>query len=156
MKDEETVAPERMVWSKKLSVGIEWIDIDHQQLIEIFNRCGKITARIDAKGVVEDILDELGDYVREHFAREEALMKACNYSNMEDHMQRHAEMIKHLGDMRDEFSKGQLARSDLVRFLTEWLIDHIGGTDRELAEYCKQNPESIEKVTQQINASLNR
>ena len=66
-------------WSNELSVGIEEIDAQHKVLVDLLNQThGAIQQRHIAQ-VTNDIIDQLSEYTRVHFAVEESLMRILHY-----------------------------------------------------------------------------
>lgn len=127
-------------WDQSLSVGIDEIDNQHK---ELFNR---VNALLDAcnqgkgKQVVGEIIDFLGDYVITHFGAEERYMQQYNYPDYDAHKAMHDGFIDSFGQLKKKFeSEGPGIQLVLQtnRTVVDWLIKHIGNTDKALGAFLK-------------------
>jgi hemerythrin len=127
-------------WDQSLSVGIDKIDNQHK---ELFNR---VNALLDAcnqgkgKQVVGEIIDFLGDYVVTHFGAEERYMQQYNYPDYGAHKAMHDGFIDSFGQLKKKFeSEGPGIQLVLQtnRTVVDWLIKHIGNTDKALGAFLK-------------------
>ncbi|HEY3296335.1 MAG TPA: bacteriohemerythrin [bacterium] len=125
-----------LVWNPRLSTGLEWQDIQHQ---ELFNRVNVLLDAImkePGTSSLGDIFSFLEDYVLKHFGNEERFMKAQHMPNFEAHHAAHADFVRQYFALKDEFVKSEGTSETvclkLQTMLCDWLIDHIGGMDREL------------------------
>ncbi|MDK2992590.1 MAG: hemerythrin [Clostridiales bacterium] len=127
-------------WDQSLSVGIDKIDNQHK---ELFNR---VNALLDAcnqgkgKQVVGEIIDFLGDYVVTHFGAEERYMQQYNYPDYGAHKAMHDGFIDSFGQLKKKFeSEGPGIQLVLQtnRTVVDWLIKHIGNTDKALGTFLK-------------------
>ena len=100
------------------------------------NQSKQLLSQSEPREKVEGILDQLAAYTCEHFSREESVMEACDYPNLEDHKRVHSMMVSKLKDLRQQFSKDQLSPDALFNFTKDWWIDHIITMDLAMAEYC--------------------
>lgn len=64
-----------LVLRKKLSVGNDLIDADHQHLIFIINKADSALPEL-VTVKLKQVLSELSTYARRHFVREEAIAQA--------------------------------------------------------------------------------
>ena len=88
--------------------------------------------------MIEKTLDELLDYTKYHFTREEELMRLNQYPGYEAHRQLHESMIKNVSQYIDEYRVDKTRTVDQVlSFLKTWLITHIKGCDREYMPFLK-------------------
>lgn len=113
-------------WSEDMSVGHAELDRDHQRLIGILNHLG-INAELGNRNIVEFILDDLADYARVHFEREERHLEAIGFTELERHRSIHENIARRIEDAKWEYFQGFSAglEDDLLRFLTSWLNHHI-------------------------------
>ena len=86
-----------------------------------------------------------------HFFREEALMKACQFPEAAMHRMEHLFLIRsiqtfHTGMLRDK----QPITSDTVRYLRDWVVNHINNADRRLDSHLRayRGPVSTEALTE--------
>jgi len=150
MTEEQASDSGPLVWNEKFKVGIDLIDDDHKQLISLLDQSRKITAKQSSNVMMNKVLNELVSYTKIHFKREEALMQACEYPDAERHIKIHEALIEQIENMHKQLVQGQLSRTKLIIFLTEWLVGHIGSKDKQMALFCLDKPECIKRVTKQF------
>lgn len=113
-------------WSDQLSVGIEEIDEQHKVLIALINRMHEAIGQKHGSDVVLDILTELADYTKIHFAVEESLMRILGYPGYEEHKDIHDELLEQVVELQQKVTSGNTAISfELMHFLKSWLSKHI-------------------------------
>lgn len=119
--------------------GIEAIDAEHKRLFEIAEEAYQLQQNEfipDKYDNLVSILEELRDYTKTHFTHEEAYMKEIGYKGMFTQKVQHDAFIQKLEDMDlsaiDENSDAAI--SEILKFLTDWLVDHILHVDKLLAE----------------------
>lgn len=123
-------------WSGELSVGIEEIDEQHKVLVELVNRMNQAIQERHGSDVVKEILKELIDYTRIHFAVEESLMRILDYPGYEQHKIVHEELFKHVMQLQEKVKSGKTAIGfELMHFLKNWLTKHILEEDMEYSEF---------------------
>lgn len=114
------------VWKESMSVGSDIIDSDHRALIDLINRLGQIA---DGSGNDEigDILDGLIAYVEFHFAREEKMMAAAEYTDIDQHGAEHAGFTDHIYQLRRSYDldSSLVDAGALASYLKNWLNHHI-------------------------------
>lgn len=122
----ESTNQKLLVWSKKLSVGIEEFDEQHKQLIDILNQLH--TAIVHKHGIKATctLIDKLYEETRIHFSVEESLLRIFNYSGYDRHKEHHDKLLKQVLELRQKILTEDLAINfDLLHFLKKWLIIHI-------------------------------
>ncbi|MBV5350520.1 hemerythrin family protein, partial [bacterium] len=68
----------------------------------------------------------LAAYTVTHFRDEEALLKKAGYANLEDHKMIHAELLEKVQDLQQKLANNQaVSLVSVIRFLSDWLKDHI-------------------------------
>jgi hemerythrin len=65
-----------IAWSSEFALGVDEIDQQHQALVGMINALDASTRDDSSSDTVRQLLRDLNDYVREHFAFEERLMAA--------------------------------------------------------------------------------
>lgn len=113
-------------WSDELSVGIEEIDEQHKLLTALINRMHEAIQERHGNQVVGEILDELTDYTRIHFAVEESLMRILDYPGYEEHHEHHRDLLEQVTDLKRKVAEGKASIGfELMHFLKVWLTKHI-------------------------------
>jgi hemerythrin len=125
-----------MEWQDSYSVGVAELDADHRRLIDIINR---LDAAETEGGAVLWVLDELEDYVRYHFSREEARLKAVDYPELDAHIAEHCAFVEWLETVRKTYGLAPDSRFHLARivndYLYKWLTGHILSSDMAYRDY---------------------
>lgn len=125
-----------MDWTPDLSTGVPSIDDQHKQLFLWLAELQSATAdQRTLFGVY--VITRLKHYIREHFAAEEALMRAAAFPGLDQHIAEHTTFRTRLEELQLR-SIGEDISEDTVRFLTEWLTHHITGTDMAYVPYLKK------------------
>lgn len=125
-------------WRDDLSVGIEAIDNDHKNLLHLINNLQTAVYYPTGEAFERQALDELVDYTKHHFAREEQLMQENGYPDYAEHKKEHEAMIGKVGGFLEAYEKDRENTIDeLTKFLKTWLIDHIEGTDQKYAPFLQ-------------------
>ena len=125
-------------WDPSYSVGITVLDDDHKHLIHLINQLESASNYYTGSEFEEKALQEVVDYTKYHFEREEKLMKDNNYPDFENHSKTHMKMIIKVNQVVEDYKNNpNYAINDTVKFLRDWLINHICKTDREYIEFFK-------------------
>lgn len=123
-------------WTDELNLGIEKIDEQHQQLVEIINEFGEAAQKGKGSRVMNKILDELVGYTQEHFADEERFLKDAGYPQLADHQAKHRQLLQKIERFQFDFNQsGKRITTKVEEFLTYWLTSHILGEDKVYANY---------------------
>jgi hemerythrin len=129
-----------IAWYPALAVGVREVDEQHQ---EIFRRVDAlIQALVQRRGAQElgPLFDFLGGYVVDHFGAEESLMRLHRYPGQGAHEAEHRRFVQDFGDLRAEYEREGPTGFLLVKVnnrVSQWLVRHIGGTDRELGSFLQ-------------------
>jgi len=119
-----------ITWDASYSVGHDGLDDDHQALIKILDDLCTTLSTPGARNDVGATIARMEHYAARHFAREEALLRAAGYPELEPHLAEHKDYLQRLARLRTEHEQGNLFLTvDLMDFLSSWLINHILETD---------------------------
>lgn len=125
-----------MVWSDKLSVGVDQIDLQHQRLVQILNTLHEAMLRGSYKADLERVMVDLLSYTRYHFSFEEKLMVVAAYPGLQEHQRKHQAMVAQVEGYARQVVEGRaLVSIKLLEFLKQWLSQHIMETDRQFGEF---------------------
>jgi hemerythrin-like metal-binding protein len=123
------------VWSDKLSVGVNASDDDHKKLIDLLNRLYDGMKSGQGKDVVGKVLDDLINYTKFHFSREEDFFARTGYPAVE-HKEEHRLLVKQVEDLRSRFKSGENSISvETLDFLKDWLTIHIQISDKKYSDH---------------------
>jgi len=88
MSDREK-APYHLEWNDAMNTGVEAIDKDHKHLLSLIIQLSEAIDANGDKSAIEAVFAELQKYILQHFAREEALMRKCQYHDLAAHIKLH-------------------------------------------------------------------
>jgi len=126
-------------WSDELAVGNTFIDADHQKLIDMVNRLHDLMQEGKGKDVLGKVLNNLIAYTKEHFKREEDFMRNIRYASFAAHREEHEKLLKQVQELHDKFETGTATLSiQVLHMLRDWLINHIGKSDKQLANATRE------------------
>lgn len=126
-------------WSDDYALNLPEIDAQHKRLFELINAIWQATVRRAELAETLLLLDELENYTAIHFAAEEELMRLAAYPGFELHRREHQRFIARVQQEKDSIARGKTGLSlDLLRFLKDWLVKHILGTDKKYGDFYKQ------------------
>ncbi|MBF0166878.1 MAG: hemerythrin family protein [Alphaproteobacteria bacterium] len=130
-----------MQWNERMSVGIEQFDNDHKKLVSMLNNLFDGMQAGKAKDVLGPILDDLIDYTKTHFAREEEAMARFSYQEFASHKREHDDLTRQVIDVQTKFHQDLTASlsMEVMNFLKNWLVKHIQGTDRKYTPFFHSN-----------------
>ena len=127
-------------WNDTFSVNVKQVDEEHKKLVELTNKLHDAMRSGQGKMVVGEVLDELVEYTKTHFTHEEALMEKAGYPGLASHKLVHNRLVNQVNDLKTQNEAGKLSLSmEVMKFLKEWLVDHIQGTDKNYSSYLNKN-----------------
>jgi hemerythrin len=126
-------------WKDNYSVEIASIDEDHKGLLSLINMLFDAMSHGMAKEILSETLSKLIAYTKIHFKREEIYLSTTNYPYLQEHKMQHEFFIEKINDLKKEFDNGsQQISVDLIKFLTDWLINHILVSDKKFMSHLKK------------------
>lgn len=119
-------------WTDQIRIGIQEIDEQHKQLVELINRLyDAMTQGADRQQAANEILQELMQYTIVHFAVEESLFRIFDYPDYETHRERHQQLRDQVIDINKRVQAGErLITPELLFFLRKWITSHIMVEDK--------------------------
>jgi len=140
---EPDIAPESvndlMPWGRRLALGIPEVDKQHKELVAMVNELHRAMRMKTGSREAGAILTRLADYTVHHFEYEEKLFDLHGYPDILNHKKMHKDLVAKVLAFTTEFEQGRAALSmDLMRFLTNWLKDHIMKADKAYAPFLKE------------------
>src|SRR3989338_3791651 len=120
-------------WSPEYNVHINKIDEQHKKFVVIIN---KLYEALSDEAVVKDairkVIEDLLDYTKYHFGTEEDLMRNSGHPDFLKHKAEHDSFVKKALEFKESYDKGNILalRSDVIRFLRDWLVRHILTVDK--------------------------
>ena len=131
---------ELITWDHKYDTGIEVLDNQHKQLIEMTNELYNACMKGDKllSDLFKETMHHMVEYVHFHFSAELKFMKSINYPGYHDHKLMHDKLIKDiLAAAKDAKDDKKFVPNNFVRILRDWIIGHIAVYDKDYALYVK-------------------
>jgi len=131
---------EAFVWKPQFDTGIDSVDRQHRQIVDLINRLGAVTVDDRSlESVVDPILGELTDYAFNHFSEEEDLMedRGVDRRHIEHHQLEHSQFIEQVEKIWDSRGAQQNSVKVLTEYLSSWLASHILEEDQSMARQMK-------------------
>ena len=137
-----------VTWTPAMSVGVEALDTDHKMLFGLINQLADAIAKGEADAIVASIINGLVDYTEYHFGREEAMMRASGYAELESHHVAHRQIIEALQHIREAYAGGfrDGIERGLLDFMRDWITGHILGEDMKYAPVMKGREAELARV----------
>jgi hemerythrin len=134
-----------ILWRNEMSVGNDLIDQDHRYLLCLFN---SIELILSDKGLQEHLpfyLDQLLDYTKFHFDREEKIQLKSGYSGYFEHKMKHQQILQGLEELKAVLKKGKPdLKQDVLALIREWIVDHLVKVDKELTPHLSKLPRNYQ------------
>ncbi len=127
----------RLEWTQALSVGVEEIDAQHR---ELFRRAARLLEGIRSGEPEElgQLVAFLHQYAVEHFGAEEEHMRRTRFRGYARHKAEHDRFISDLMALAREHERsgaGAFMSLKVNHWLSQWLREHVSGTDAELGKF---------------------
>lgn len=120
-----------IMWDDNYSVGVKEIDDQHKKLFDLINQTHQAMVDKVGKDQKQEILDGLVNYTVYHFDHEEGLMRKAEYDDYDAHIEKHKKLVGQVQDFHRKFTAGDIdIDQNLMKFLKDWLSNHIMGTDK--------------------------
>jgi hemerythrin len=126
-----------VAWDEAYSVGFEPLDNQHKKLVTMVNalfagcKMGNVAADLVYKWTINDALE----YAGTHFSDEEKYMSQVDYPKLDEHKKQHEEFVVEINKSVELLEKGKKEPVELVKFLKNWLLNHIAVSDKQYAPY---------------------
>ncbi len=139
MTAESTNERNLVVWGDDLSLGLGEVDEQHRFLVDRINMLWQALLGHREQEAVQGLIEDLHTYTRTHFSAEEVLMRSFDYPKLEQHQRSHRSFEAKIRQAAEDYDAGKPISIDLLRFLNEWLQQHIKVTDRDYARYVDRH-----------------
>lgn len=129
-----------IVWTQDLSVGVNSIDGQHQQLFKMADELFEAGKSGKSKEKIGDLLNFLDAYTKQHFRDEESYMASIKYPGLAEQQTAHQTFIKELAKLKADYEKsgGNIALIiNANQMVVDWLTKHISGMDKKIGAYAK-------------------
>jgi hemerythrin len=125
-------------WGPDLELGIEELDAQHRSLVDLANRLFSELAKSKSGDETRRAVAELFAYSATHFAEEKEYFARFNFASVDRHKRSHEAFMARASEFEERLTTGNPADADeILAFLKEWIVKHIGREDRELARVAR-------------------
>ena len=123
-------------WGSEHDVGVPVLNEQHQRLVALVNQLYESAGAGLGDRELAEVLDELVAYAHVHFTAEEHLLAQSAYPELTAHRAEHEAFFHRVLALRADAGAGKLLVSmDLMKFLREWLKDHLLSSDKRYAPH---------------------
>jgi hemerythrin len=123
-------------WSDVYKTGIELIDNQHKELVNLTNELYKacLTGNDTLQTVFLEAMSRMVEYVKFHFSAEVEILERINFPESAEHKRQHNELIKKILETSKEHNEGKkFVPNAFVRTLKDWIVSHIAVYDKNYA-----------------------
>jgi len=124
-----------VTWQRQYALGIDKIDSEHRQLVEMISMLEKAEGRHDEAAIARDIVNRIVVYVGRHFRSEEDAMNSAGYPHLEAHRKSHNDFTRRVYELKASQNPDA---AEVRKLLMQWLVDHILKADRDYAPYIQK------------------
>ena len=131
-------------WKEIYATKHKIVDDQHKRLFEIVNTLETAVRNKTAEALIQQTLQDLGDYVKTHFVDEERIMELVRCPTCAGNKKAHGEFLLVYQKFQQKFNSegySDALADELLKVAQEWLVKHICGIDISL-RYCPCQDES--------------
>jgi len=126
-------------WNDSYSVNVAEIDSQHKNLVSMINNLNEAMLQAQGKLALAKILNSLVEYTLIHFGTEEKYFAQYKYPYSSSHKKEHLAFVEKVSVFKKDFDAGKIGLSiEVMQFLSNWLKDHIKGTDQKYASFFNE------------------
>ncbi|MGE4551657.1 MAG: bacteriohemerythrin [Desulfovibrionaceae bacterium] len=123
-------------WSDGLATGVDRFDGQHKKLIALINELHRAMKERKGDRILLDVVNRLKEYTVTHFSAEEVLFDKHHYPEVEKHKKLHAAFVNKVAEFEAGLRSGKVTVTmDIMRFLKDWLVNHIQKEDHRYGEF---------------------
>jgi hemerythrin len=125
-------------WQDSYSVGIKLIDDQHRELVRMTGELAEAVEKggSEAEVLFMKVIQGAVKYVKTHFTTEEIIMERFKFPEYLAHKKEHEDFVAEVLKDVKSFEEGRkFVPLEFTRFLQNWILGHIAGSDRKYAGY---------------------
>lgn len=128
-------------WKQQYSVGHALLDEQHKMFFVLCRKASECRTDLSPEGRerFHELLNELVNYARRHFALEEQLLHQCSYPHYDLHKAQHEAYFEKLTDFVLQATFGDLDRDGVFTYLMSWWSEHILNSDMKYRDALQQH-----------------
>lgn len=129
-------------WKDEYKIGIEAVDYEHRELIDLVNRLHEELGGENAKLTVPGFFGDLLKGISAHFALEEKFMREHRYDELDQHKSDHERLLDEIREIMDAFEYAEELNSlELAARLDAWFSRHFETYDARLHNKLGTHPQ---------------
>lgn len=132
-------------WDDKYSINDERIDAQHKKLFELAAKVEGAVYGFVKRDELKEILMELFNYMKEHFANEEQYMHEISYPYLSDHKMMHKVIIDDMSYLIQHIKTTNDLKEKLYTIMSDWLLTHILRYDMMIGHWLNDQKKSNEE-----------
>jgi hemerythrin len=134
-------------WTANYSVKVDAMDEQHKKLIALINELHEAMKTGQGKEVTSRVLTNLVRYTQTHFTAEEKLLEQYHYPKLGEQKIAHKGFVAKIQETQKKAETTTIGvNNDLLKFLKDWLINHIEGSDKQYGEHIMAQTGSKQKA----------
>jgi hemerythrin len=120
-------------WERRYSVGIEAVDHEHRELVDLINRLYEEARARGSKVAVLGFFGDLFKAISAHFALEERIMRERRYDQLTQHKNDHERLLDEIRDIMEDYETTDVFDDQLLaQRLDSWFSRHFETHDARL------------------------
>ena len=120
-------------WEKRYSVGIEAVDHEHRELVDLINKLHEKATMQGSKVAVLGFFGDLYKAVSAHFALEERFMREKRYDQLPQHKGDHERLLDEIRDIMEDYEVNDFFDEKLLaQRIDAWFSRHFESHDARL------------------------
>jgi hemerythrin-like metal-binding protein len=129
-------------WKDSYATGLDEVDFEHRELIDLINRLHERLSDRDAPITVPAFFGDLNRAITAHFALEERHMRDRRYDHYEEHKGEHERLLDEIRDIMDSYEARPVAdrTAFLSNMLDDWFSIHFRTHDSRLHKVIGLHP----------------
>ena len=127
-------------WQQAYSIGNDLIDREHQHLLVLANKVVEFRPSGERVENVREAILALCEYVKTHFANEEAYMQQVGFPKLTAHKVLHEAIIHEVNTILKESPGLDSLVYKLKRLMKNWVIEHIKQADSQIGDFLRSQP----------------
>ena len=119
-------------WKSKYEVGVRKIDRQHKKIVRILNKLFDMQEGEQDLLQLQQIFDDLRNYIAEHFSTEEAYIREHDCKGIDDQKNEHEAFIDTVCGFQKEFLKqSPVTLINHFNYICDWFAHHILEVDKK-------------------------
>jgi hemerythrin len=124
-------------WNETFALGVDGIDQQHKALFDLINQAWQAVVMREGGEKLGGLIADLEHYTQAHFVAEEAFMQSVGFPEFNAHKQFHRAFELRIAEEKTAIRNGNTLSLDMVRYLQDWLVNHIMVADKAYADFVQ-------------------